>query len=115
MDTPRSDEPQLTEDETRVLEFLAWGGSSKEIAAGLRISPETVRRRVQSILRKLGVHSRLEAVAYALRRLDGFALRWPDPPPLPPAAAAALAVPFQRAEEVPRHVGRPMPRKPKTS
>ena len=31
-----------------------------------------------------------------------------DPPPLPPAASAALAVPIQQAEDVPTHVGKPL-------
>jgi two-component system, NarL family, nitrate/nitrite response regulator NarL len=94
----------LTEEEKRVLELLVRGTSSKEIAADLAISPEMVREHVQSILVKLQVHSRLEAATFALRR--------PDPPPPPQAASAALAVPFQRAEDIPRHVGRPLRRKP---
>ena len=94
----------LTEEEKRVLEPFVLGHSVEEIAGELAISPDTVRGPVQSILTKLGVHSRLEAAALTMR---------PDPPsPLPPAASAALAVPFQRAEDIPRHVGRPMRRKP---
>jgi hypothetical protein len=65
------------------------------------MSPDTVRGHVQNILMKPGVHSRLEAAARAIR---------PDPPPLPPAASAALAVPLQRTEDVPTHVGRPLRR-----
>jgi Sigma-70, region 4 len=33
-------------------------------------------------------------------------LRHPEPPPLPPAASAALAVPIQQPEDVPTHVGK---------
>jgi DNA-binding NarL/FixJ family response regulator len=35
----------------------------------------------------------------------------PDPPPLPPAASAAVAVPIQQPEDVPTHVGKPLRRK----
>jgi two-component system nitrate/nitrite response regulator NarL len=37
---------------------------TNEIASTLIISPSTVRNHVQNILGKLGVHSRLEAIAY---------------------------------------------------
>ena len=75
---------ELTEEEKRVLELLALGRGARDLAAELAMSPDTVRGHVQNILMKLGVHSRLEAAARAIR---------PDPPPLPPAASAALAVP----------------------
>ena len=85
-----------------MLELLARGSTGEEIAALLAISLETVRVRIQAILTKLGVHSRLEAAAFMLR---------PDPPTPPPlAASAALAIPLQRAEDVPRHVGKPLRR-----
>lgn len=54
--------------ELEVLRHLAAGRSSRAMAAELRVSPETVRTHVQSIRRKLGASSRLEAVAVALRR-----------------------------------------------
>src|SRR6185295_6542244 len=57
----------LTEQEKRVLELLVRGGNSTEMAAELEIPPNTVRTNVQSILEKLQVHSRLEAVAFAVR------------------------------------------------
>jgi len=53
---------QLTEEEKLVLERLARGGNVEEMAAKLAMSPDTVRGHVQSILKKLQVHSRLEAV-----------------------------------------------------
>lgn len=53
----------LTPREAVVLSLLASGHGTREIARTLVISPATVRNHVQSILRKLGVHSRLEAVA----------------------------------------------------
>ena len=66
----------LTEREKRVLELLARGRSLEEIAAELAMSPDTVRGHVQSILEKLQVHSRLDAVMYAIReRWSGFPSR----------------------------------------
>jgi DNA-binding NarL/FixJ family response regulator len=58
---------QLTPKELQVIGLLAEGANSAEIARGLQISPNTVRTHVQSILAKLQVHSRLEAVAFAAR------------------------------------------------
>lgn len=55
----------LTKREWEVLTLLAQGSSTKEMAAELTISPSTVRNHVQNVLNKLGVHSRLEAIAYA--------------------------------------------------
>lgn len=55
----------LTEREHQVLTLLARGSTTANIAQTLSISPTTVRNHVQSILHKLNVHSRLEAVAYA--------------------------------------------------
>jgi two-component system nitrate/nitrite response regulator NarL len=47
---------------------MADGLSGTNIALKLGISSNTVRTHIQSILTKLQVHSRLEAVAFALRR-----------------------------------------------
>ena len=58
---------QLTTREREVLALLASGANSSEIARALTVSPNTVRTHVQSILAKLQVHSRLEAVAFATR------------------------------------------------
>ena len=58
---------QLTRREREVLSLLASGSNSSEIARALVVSPNTVRTHVQSILAKLQVHSRLEAVAFATR------------------------------------------------
>lgn len=58
---------QLTPREIDVLQLLAEGASSSEIAEGLSVSPNTVRTHVQGILTKLQVHSRLEAAAFAVR------------------------------------------------
>jgi DNA-binding CsgD family transcriptional regulator len=53
----------LTAHEERVLRLLVEGRTGKEIAATLGVSPDVVRGHVQSILEKLGVHSRLEAAS----------------------------------------------------
>lgn len=58
---------RLTAREGQILVLLANGRSTSETAAELHISPLTVRSHVKSILAKLGVHSKLEAVSYALR------------------------------------------------
>ena len=55
----------LTEREHEVLALLVQGFSTPDIALTLSISSATVRNHIQSILNKLQVHSRLEAVAYA--------------------------------------------------
>lgn len=57
----------LTAREHQILVLLAHGRSTTETAAALHISPLTVRSHVKGILTKLGVHSKLEAVSYALR------------------------------------------------
>ena len=58
---------QLTLRETEVLRLLAEGLGTQEIADRLFVSSATARNHVQHILNKLNVHSRLEAVALALR------------------------------------------------
>jgi DNA-binding NarL/FixJ family response regulator len=58
----------LTAREVEVLRLLRDGSSTPSIAVHLDVSQATVRNHMQSILAKLGVHSRLEAVAQATRR-----------------------------------------------
>jgi len=58
---------QLTAREMETLALLAEGASSREIARRLSVSPNTVRTHVHNVLTKLGVHSRLEAAAFAVR------------------------------------------------
>jgi two-component system nitrate/nitrite response regulator NarL len=53
--------------EKEVLQALAEGLDSKQIAQRLHISVETERNHMQSILAKLEVHSRLHALVFALR------------------------------------------------
>jgi RNA polymerase sigma factor (sigma-70 family) len=57
----------LTPREREVLQALAAGLSNKEIGLKLHVSTETVRRHVAHIFRKLGVDSRLHALAFAVR------------------------------------------------
>jgi len=57
----------LTEREIQVLELLTRGGGTASIAQDLSISNTTARNHIQNILAKLGVHTRLEAVAHALK------------------------------------------------
>jgi PAS domain S-box-containing protein len=57
----------LTRRELEVLRLMAGGANTRVMAERLHVSPATVRNHVQHILEKLGVHSRLEAAAYATR------------------------------------------------
>ncbi len=57
----------LTAREIEILRLLSGGTSTREIADSLFISVATARNHIQNILRKLEVHSKLEAVALALR------------------------------------------------
>ena len=61
---------RLTRREREVLAQLAKGASTATIAERLGISPRTARNHVANLLRKLGVHTRLEAVARGVR--DGL-------------------------------------------
>ena len=57
----------LTDRERQILELLSEGMRNDQIATRLFISPRTVDTHVQNILRKLQVHSKLEAVTFATR------------------------------------------------
>lgn len=57
----------LTERERQVLALTAEGLSQKEVATTLGISIKTVGAHMQNLLGRLGVHSRVEAVALAVR------------------------------------------------
>lgn len=59
----------LTPRERETLELIAAGLTNREIAEKLIISPETVKKHASNIYGKLGVHSRIEAIARA-RELD---------------------------------------------
>lgn len=57
----------LTPREIEILEYVAQGNSNKEIAYQLGISDQTVKNHITSILRKLAVNDRTQAVIFALR------------------------------------------------
>jgi len=57
----------LTDREREILQLLARGKRNDDIAKELFISPQTVQTHVRNILGKLRVHSKLEAVAFAVR------------------------------------------------
>ena len=59
--------PRLTERELEVLRLVAHGLNNREIAGKLFISENTVKNHVRNILEKLQLHSRMEAVMYAVR------------------------------------------------
>jgi DNA-binding NarL/FixJ family response regulator len=57
--------PHLTPRQAEILRLLEHGRSTAQIADELHLSTETVRNHIRALLRALGVHSRLEAVAVA--------------------------------------------------
>jgi DNA-binding NarL/FixJ family response regulator len=59
--------PKLTRREMEVLRLLARGMNNRDIAASLYISENTVKNHVRNILEKLQLHSRMQAVVYAVR------------------------------------------------
>ena len=59
---------ELTDREQEVLAYLAEGANNEEIANALVISPKTVARHRENIMRKLNLHSRAELVRYAIRK-----------------------------------------------
>ncbi|MCW2757567.1 MAG: DNA-binding response regulator [Nocardioidaceae bacterium] len=59
--------PKLTDRELEVLKLVATGQNNREVAKQLFISENTVKNHVRNILEKLQLHSRMEAVMYAVR------------------------------------------------
>jgi DNA-binding NarL/FixJ family response regulator len=59
--------PRLTDRELEVLKLVARGYNNRDIAKELAISENTVKNHVRNILEKLHLHSRMEAVVYAVR------------------------------------------------
>jgi PAS domain S-box-containing protein len=74
-------QPRLTPRQREILDLIAAGLSTAEIAKKLTLSTETVRNHLRSVFRELNVHTRLEAVA-AARRLGLLAppVLGPQPP-----------------------------------
>nr|WP_264674161.1 response regulator transcription factor [Nocardioides lijunqiniae] len=58
---------RLTERELEVLSQVAKGLNNRDIAKFLYISENTVKNHIRNILEKLQLHSRMEAVMYAVR------------------------------------------------
>jgi DNA-binding CsgD family transcriptional regulator len=69
----REEAPELTPRQAEILRLLARGKSAKEIGAELYLSQATVRNHIRALLRALGAHSQLEALAQARKvgLLDG--------------------------------------------
>ena len=59
--------PRLTDREMEVLKLVAKGMNNRDIAKKLFISENTVKNHIRNILEKLQLHSRMEAVVYAVR------------------------------------------------
>jgi DNA-binding NarL/FixJ family response regulator len=57
----------LSSREVEILDYIARGNSNKEIAKSLKISDQTVKNHITSILKKLSVSDRTAAVVHALR------------------------------------------------
>lgn len=72
LDTEENTEVQelfspLSNREVEILDYIARGNSNKEIAKTLKISDQTVKNHITSILKKLSVNDRTAAVVHALR------------------------------------------------
>ena len=63
----RASAVKLTDRELEVLRLVAQGMNNREIAKRLFISENTVKNHVRNMLEKLQLHSRMEAVMYAVR------------------------------------------------
>lgn len=59
--------PHLTPRQNQILHLLSHGHSTSQIAAELHLSVDTVRNHIRRMLRALGAHSRIEALAVAHR------------------------------------------------
>ena len=68
--TPPRIKPHLTPRQHQVLHLLARGHSTAQIAEELQLAVDTVRNHIRLLLRALGAHSRIEAIAVARR--DGL-------------------------------------------
>jgi DNA-binding NarL/FixJ family response regulator len=63
----RPDVAPLSRRETEILQKVAFGATTKEVARDLDISPHTVKTHLERIFEKLGANDRAQAVAIAIR------------------------------------------------
>jgi DNA-binding NarL/FixJ family response regulator len=63
----RPDVAPLSRRETEILQKVAYGATTKEVAKDLDISPHTVKTHLERIFEKLGANDRAQAVAIAIR------------------------------------------------
>jgi DNA-binding NarL/FixJ family response regulator len=63
----RVDAPPLSKREKEILQKVAYGATTKEVAHDLGISPHTVKTHLERIFEKLGANDRAQAVAIAIR------------------------------------------------
>jgi DNA-binding NarL/FixJ family response regulator len=66
VEAPR--ETPLSKRESQILQKVAYGSTTKEVAHDLNISPHTVKTHLERIFEKLGANDRAQAVAIALRK-----------------------------------------------
>lgn len=67
---PSADDPRtasLSEQERRILAFLADGLTNRQIAGRMHLAEKTIKNYVSNLLMKLGMHRRTEAAVYAAR------------------------------------------------
>ena len=64
----RRPEAPLSKREAEILQMVAYGSTTKEVAHDLGISPHTVKTHLERIFEKLGANDRAQAVAIAIRQ-----------------------------------------------
>jgi DNA-binding CsgD family transcriptional regulator len=64
--------PQLTPREREILDLVAEGRTNADIAEALWVSPGTIRRHLENVFTKLGVHTRTAAAAFVRERRRPF-------------------------------------------
>ena len=64
----RGQEAALSKRETQILQKVAYGATTKEVAEELGISPHTVKTHLERVFEKLGASDRAQAVAIAIRK-----------------------------------------------
>jgi DNA-binding NarL/FixJ family response regulator len=70
----RARAPRITEREREILERLAGGATGEQIAHAMFLSPETIRTHLRNAMQRLDAHTRVQAVAVAMR--DGEISFW---------------------------------------